>query len=479
MKCKKCGAELQEGNKFCQQCGALIDNAPAEPTNEEDRQLMLAYIGGNDPEGFANKMFKRKYLNIPAAIFTLHYYVYRKMYLEGVLVMLGSIVASGIIGGIIGALTNNTNISGALGSIITIVMFGSLFFPLYQKKMYKALEKIRWENGRASTQVLMVAAQKAGGTSVHSVVMLISFVSIVISKTISIFQNSIIMSVSAKRPDLSAVIISMMRAINISAVIFYIAFVVTCVLSIMKYMKDRKECLAATVKEPSATKPIFAGFMILIATILVLLPAAPATSSVSYTSSEGDTVTVEQTIESDDATISEKVKIKADEAKPEETAAPAEDSTSSAEAANAEPSDDGFALHMTGGETITLPKIKGMSVITTDSSVAYNTDYTANGENLSVFYSDAYIETGDEDSVKELFSYAEKMSEIKDYKTTMLYTTAGNKMYVQSYRYDSGLSYVNVVEDIGTDTLLSIKITDYDGTHDVSELVRRFAVTRN
>ena len=83
MNCPYCGENVTVNQAFCPKCGnRLIDHVITTDYQISDNSELLMYIDKN-----ANKIMKRTF-SIPSFFLGMYYYLYRKMYLLGLLFLL-------------------------------------------------------------------------------------------------------------------------------------------------------------------------------------------------------------------------------------------------------------------------------------------------------------------------------------------------------------------------------------------------------
>ena len=496
-RCIKCGAEIPEGNMFCGVCGAPAPtkegpalampnlSEPDDPgrNNVSDR-VVLSYIGGDDPQDFLEKVNSKRPYNIPALLFSIYYYFFRKAYKEAFVVYGISVGIGFVLGIFFGILGMSQKVITSISSIATCVVSCVMFFPLYNKKMKRDLDKVRSDNPGASQQQLVLAAEKAGGTSPVSVVMCISFITFILLKLISLGRNSLIPTL-VERGIPESFATSLVNSINGGAILMYLVFIASCVFAIVNYLKNRKVCEAARIKAPGLKKPIFAGIMALIATgFLTIAPLSgeDVTINIPGSPSSGEESTPQGQKEDGNTPLEITVKT------PEKEQGPKSETTPEQEIHFEEPtqpdqtgpvSANGYTLILSGDRTLTLADIPGMKATTGDVSVTFISDPQVSKDNLMAFFCDSFIKTGDLDAVKKNFENTATMDGVVDYETASLETQSGSKIYAETYTFGSTTRYLNMYQDIGTDTYLSVKISDYNGKYTPNELVSMFAVKLN
>lgn len=172
MFCKMCGKEVADSVKFCTNCGATIDesevvnaeiitndlnqvpteNFENQSNTDLDERLMQAFIGKE-----ADKMYdkvKNGGLSIWGILFGIEYFVYRKMYLVTLLIVL------------VNTLLNY--ISPSVSNLVTYFS-GWLFYPIYKWDIMRKIKSIKSNNPNASEEELINIAKSKGGTSLFGV----------------------------------------------------------------------------------------------------------------------------------------------------------------------------------------------------------------------------------------------------------------------------------------------------------------------
>lgn len=181
MFCKVCGKEVADGSKFCVNCGASINESASVNTtvvnnnfnqvptenfvnqgsNDLDERLMKAFIGKK-----ADKMYnkvKNGGLSLWGILFGGLYFIYRKMYLVYLLIILVNIVFNFIAPGV---------------STLVSYFIGWFFYPIYKWDIKRKIKGIKSDNPNASEEELINIATQKGGTSLgwFAVVFIISFI---------------------------------------------------------------------------------------------------------------------------------------------------------------------------------------------------------------------------------------------------------------------------------------------------------------
>lgn len=124
-----------------------------------DDELLKAYLGKNN--GANNKQLykklkdKRKFIISWCGLFLgIPYIFYRKMFIEGLLVLLATVIL---------------NIFLPNGITIEIdVVLCAVFYPLYKRHVNKDIDKIKSQNPNASLEELKEKSSKKGGVSILS-----------------------------------------------------------------------------------------------------------------------------------------------------------------------------------------------------------------------------------------------------------------------------------------------------------------------
>ncbi len=141
--CPNCGKEMS--GEFCSNCGYPKSN---NTTINRD-ELLNAYASKN-----ANKVYNRSW-NWSAFLFAPVYYLYRKMWIEGLILLILNYIV-------------NNFISNGIVSFILVIVIGVvaslLFSKLYTKKANHKIDLILSTN--PSRDQALLECQRRGGTAV-------------------------------------------------------------------------------------------------------------------------------------------------------------------------------------------------------------------------------------------------------------------------------------------------------------------------
>lgn len=166
MYCTKCGAKVNEGVNFCPSCGTPLNNNKQNQFEYDnnthqnqfeygqtynqigsDEDFLRAYVG-NNYEKIKNNSF-----SIPTFFLGAYYFLYRKLYLYGIILAAINLACS-IIGGY-------TSLASFIIQIILCLNFSKIYLQFAQKK----IEIIKQSNLDKSNQELLEICRKKGGTS--------------------------------------------------------------------------------------------------------------------------------------------------------------------------------------------------------------------------------------------------------------------------------------------------------------------------
>lgn len=165
MFCNKCGQRLNAGARFCTNCGASVTETHQNQYNysynysNSDEDYKKAYIGKN------YEKIKEGKFSIPAFIFGGYYFLYRKLWLYAIILIIFNL-----------AITFFVEDYSSIIIIITYILVGMKFNSIYLKKVDQNIEKIKQQNLDKTSNELLNICRKKGGVSVASVV--ITFVAL-------------------------------------------------------------------------------------------------------------------------------------------------------------------------------------------------------------------------------------------------------------------------------------------------------------
>lgn len=196
MNCKSCGSAVAPGEKFCGNCGAVIfaGQNTGSTVNTNTTNTVNQNLGGqnnygiqNPSMGFQNSVnngmsedylldafivknaekFKTRKFSVGAFFFGAFYFMYRKMYLYGILFIVISLALNILLG------------ETAMGA----AQFVACFFSnkLYLDFAKKQVEKIKDQNPGLSNEQMMLLCTKKGGTSIVSAILFLVIYSILLS----------------------------------------------------------------------------------------------------------------------------------------------------------------------------------------------------------------------------------------------------------------------------------------------------------
>ena len=143
--CPNCGKEMS--GEFCNNCGYPKSNNASINRDE----LLNAYAGKN-----ASKVYNRSW-NWSAFFFGPVYYLYRKMWIEGIILWAATVILSAIV-----AFIN----SGLLSFVVEFAVLAAqamLFSKLYTKKANKTIDLILSTN--PSRDQALLECQRRGGVA--------------------------------------------------------------------------------------------------------------------------------------------------------------------------------------------------------------------------------------------------------------------------------------------------------------------------
>ena len=214
MNCQNCNAQLNPGQTFCHVCGQPVNSTQAQynqnnqqlqnriqPDNTQinisnqpiinnnsntintqqnnnynqtymnnysDENLINAYIGKN-----AEKL-KQGGFSINTFFFGTLYVLYRKMWLLGLLWMVGGILVSSILGNF-----------GYIILIAANILISVQFKKWYLEHVRKKVQKIKMDNNGASQEQLVMLCNKKGGTTILPIVIFVILYAIITAFAIS------------------------------------------------------------------------------------------------------------------------------------------------------------------------------------------------------------------------------------------------------------------------------------------------------
>lgn len=171
MYCENCGSKLNENDKYCSACGNFINindtnnnnsiqnsyvekNCQSDNVVDFNEKFIKSYIGDK-----ADKMYdsvKNGGINIWALLFGIIYFIYRKMYLVSIIIIILVDVADYLI----------PSISSYIGSFA-----GIIFCPIYKWDITRKLRKIKRDNLNADENQLLSIAQNKGGTTIIGIIL--------------------------------------------------------------------------------------------------------------------------------------------------------------------------------------------------------------------------------------------------------------------------------------------------------------------
>ena len=131
---------------------------------------------GQKADKMYNKVKKTGSFNIFAFFFTGIYFLYRKMYLTGIVLVLIMMIP----------FKNIDNGVYVILNIIFHLIIGFLFYPLYNKHIENQVNKIKQET--TEQEEMKNLCQKRGGTSI-----LAAFIPFIIVFVLMLFSSSLIM----------------------------------------------------------------------------------------------------------------------------------------------------------------------------------------------------------------------------------------------------------------------------------------------
>ncbi len=161
MNCPYCGENVTVNQVFCPKCGnRLIDHVITTDYQISDNSELLMYIDKN-----ANKIMKRTF-SIPSFFLGMYYYLYRKMYLLGLLFLLIAI------GFTIGSyfIPDNMSIYFFIGystlMFILNIVVSITFNRLYVNHANRKINSIKKRNPKITKFELEERIRYSGGTNI-------------------------------------------------------------------------------------------------------------------------------------------------------------------------------------------------------------------------------------------------------------------------------------------------------------------------
>lgn len=238
MYCKNCGTNINQGESFCRTCGTKIDWYQAQPNNvqQSNYQANQVYTSPNNPYAQQNQMYgqtnnqqyqqnngmyiqpntptqqhdnvNKQYDNsidnenlvriyigknadkimegnfsISAFIFGMWYFLYRKMWLLAILLIIGNVIANLFL--------------PSLASILTIVadiFIAFKFNKMYLKQAEDKVQKIKYKNPGATPEELIRLCKKKGGTAIWPIIIyfLLTIIAIIIISVVTVYYAEVV-----------------------------------------------------------------------------------------------------------------------------------------------------------------------------------------------------------------------------------------------------------------------------------------------
>ncbi len=169
MYCNKCGKKLKENANFCNNCGSPVENKVDDKydynktSSINDEDLIKAYVGNN------YYSIKNTKFSIPTFFLGTYYFLYRKMWLQVLLVILISIASL-----VISIVTEMWYISFATS--LYMIFISIKFSDIYLDTVRKRVEKIKMNNPDKTSKELLDICKSKGGVSVLAVVITVIFI---------------------------------------------------------------------------------------------------------------------------------------------------------------------------------------------------------------------------------------------------------------------------------------------------------------
>ena len=184
MFCPKCGTEVKEGSRFCGSCGNQLVDDVKEETKEEKKEekktiepvvttektigveedLIDAYMG------IKAQKLKTSSFSFCTFFFGAVYFLYRKMYLYGLLWLLVFPIVCGII-----------PVVGPIASIAAPIVMGFFFKTIYLQHVETKVREIKNAYRDKSHEELLELCKKLGGTTIVPVIIVVILNVIVIA----------------------------------------------------------------------------------------------------------------------------------------------------------------------------------------------------------------------------------------------------------------------------------------------------------
>ena len=127
-----------------------------------DEELEKRFIGGKNPNKIYSKMKKRGSFNFAALLLTAWYFIYRKMYMAGIII--GVMIFTYL--KILTILQDGSSLSPiiySIAGILPLVACGFMFYPLYNIHVNNKINSIKQSSKNNEELVEKIAKQ--GGTN--------------------------------------------------------------------------------------------------------------------------------------------------------------------------------------------------------------------------------------------------------------------------------------------------------------------------
>ncbi len=174
MYCSKCGSKIEKDEKFCKYCGEKIDeyenNNLTYNRTVTDDDLLKEYIGPNYDK-IENCNF-----SIPAFLFGGYYFIYRKMFLCSVVLILLSLSCIFVL-----------KQYAVFGILLIALFFSFLFRNIYISHCKRKIQRIKLKNPSKNNSELISVCKEKGGTSVLILILTIVLLYFIIFVAIIIF----------------------------------------------------------------------------------------------------------------------------------------------------------------------------------------------------------------------------------------------------------------------------------------------------